>query len=426
MVRRALQGEIERDLQTQLPGPGDEGVEVLQRPQRRMDRVVPALRGADGPGHAHVLRARRQGVVGALAEGGADGVDGRQVDDVETHLRDGRKSFRGGAEGAVHRRVQLPALAAREELVPRAEQRPLPLHPQLQLLRGADGVPQRTAGQDPVHLGGERRREPGGDGAGGVAQGVHGGAQHLTGSPVLLRYAPGGPLVQPRALLQHQLDVLTCGNLDPGVVPPGGDGIAPGVHPERPEALGGERHPGAPAVGAGGQLPHRRPGPRTALRIRQHDIGGHRVVALAEHGGRDLELLPDHRLGRTAAAQDDRRHVQHGYTPHGRGAGRSRNRCRNRVRSGRRGGGPGGPRRRSRFGACGGGPRPGGRWTCVPARWSGARGAGGAGGRGCRRVVRGGHDRSCPLRNVGGRLAGGGVWCGACGTYRRSLPTLFG
>ncbi|MCF0089077.1 hypothetical protein B0E37_04165 [Streptomyces sp. MH192] len=273
-----------------------------------MDRVVPALGRADRPGAADVGLARGERVVGPLAEGRPDGVDGRQVDDVETHLRDGRKSFRGGAEGAVQRRVRLPALAAREELVPRAEQRPLPLHPERERGRGGDEFAQGVGGQDRPDAGGERGPVPGLRGTGPVAQCLGGGEERGAGRRV--GHPVGGPLVQSRTLLQHQLDVLAGRDLDSGVVPPGGDGVAPRLHPVGPVADRRRGDLGAPAVGAGGQLPHRRPGPRTALRIRQHDVGGDRVVALREERGGDLEGLPLDGLRRTPAALDERPDVQ--------------------------------------------------------------------------------------------------------------------
>ena len=79
---------------------GDEGVEVLDRAEVGVDRVVAALGRADRPRGADVVGPGGQGVVGALAVGGADRVDRRQVDDVEAHRRDGGQPLRGGAERA--------------------------------------------------------------------------------------------------------------------------------------------------------------------------------------------------------------------------------------------------------------------------------------------------------------------------------------
>ncbi len=97
VVGRALQGEVERDLHAELACAGDEGVEVLQGAEVRVDRVVAALGGADRPGDAGIAGAGDEGVVGALAEGAADRVDRRQVDDVEAHLGDRRQPLGGGA-----------------------------------------------------------------------------------------------------------------------------------------------------------------------------------------------------------------------------------------------------------------------------------------------------------------------------------------
>jgi hypothetical protein len=49
MVGRGLQRQVERDFEAQLRGAGDEPVEVLDRAQLGMDRVVTALVGADRP-----------------------------------------------------------------------------------------------------------------------------------------------------------------------------------------------------------------------------------------------------------------------------------------------------------------------------------------------------------------------------------------
>src|SRR4051794_25387363 len=68
MVRRALQGEVQRDLQTLPGGLLHEPVEVLDRAQVRVDGVVAALRRADRPRHTHIVRTGGQGVVAALAE----------------------------------------------------------------------------------------------------------------------------------------------------------------------------------------------------------------------------------------------------------------------------------------------------------------------------------------------------------------------
>ena len=79
-------------------------------PSSGCDGVVAALGPADGPRAAGVVGRRRERVVAALAVGDADRVDRRQVHDVEAHLGDRRQPLGGAGE---------PALAAREQLVPR-------------------------------------------------------------------------------------------------------------------------------------------------------------------------------------------------------------------------------------------------------------------------------------------------------------------
>src|SRR3954469_1354960 len=125
MVGGALQGEVERDLETVLTGRGDERVEVLDRAEAGVDRVVPAVRRPDRPRAAGVAGLRREGVVAPLPVRRTDGVDRWQIDDVEAHPRDCGKPLRRGTEGARFRRrgavADLRALGAGEELVPRGE-----------------------------------------------------------------------------------------------------------------------------------------------------------------------------------------------------------------------------------------------------------------------------------------------------------------
>ena len=104
------------------------------------------------------------------------------------------------------------------------------------------------------------------------------------------------------ALLEHQLDVDARRDLDRGVVPPGGDRVAPGLDGEGPRARRGRGDVRAPAVGARRAEAHAASRAPAALGVAQHDVRGDRVVALAEDGGGDLEGLADHRLGGPAPA----------------------------------------------------------------------------------------------------------------------------
>ena len=87
-------------------------LEVLERAELRVDRVVAALVAADRPRAAHVALRRPRRVVAALAVRRADRVDRRQVDDVEAELGELRQHLLDALEAAPR---------AREELVPGAE-----------------------------------------------------------------------------------------------------------------------------------------------------------------------------------------------------------------------------------------------------------------------------------------------------------------
>src|SRR5207249_8739662 len=116
VVGRALDREVERDLEPELLRAGDEAVEVRERAELGGDGVVAALLCADRPGAAGVALLRRQRVVAALAAAAANRVDRRQVDDVEAELGELRQHALDAREAAER---------AREELVPGAEARQL-------------------------------------------------------------------------------------------------------------------------------------------------------------------------------------------------------------------------------------------------------------------------------------------------------------
>src|SRR5205823_13523175 len=90
-----------RDLEAVLPGPLDQPAEAGQRAELGMDLKVTTLLRPDRPGTAGALRAGLQSVVLAFAIGSTDGVDGRQVEDVEAHARDVGQARFQVLEGAV-------------------------------------------------------------------------------------------------------------------------------------------------------------------------------------------------------------------------------------------------------------------------------------------------------------------------------------
>ena len=94
MVGRALDREIERDLEAMRVRRVDEPAEVVERAELGMDRVVAAFVRADGVDAADVAGRGLQRVVLALAVGAPDRVDRREVEDVEAELADVRQPAR--------------------------------------------------------------------------------------------------------------------------------------------------------------------------------------------------------------------------------------------------------------------------------------------------------------------------------------------
>src|SRR5262249_40870834 len=116
MVGRALDREVEGDLETVLGGRALQPAEVLDRPERRMDGIVPALGRPDRIRTAEVARLRPQAVVTAFAITGADRVNGRKVENVEAHVPDRRQQSDYVVEAAVM--VWIISRRARKQLVP--------------------------------------------------------------------------------------------------------------------------------------------------------------------------------------------------------------------------------------------------------------------------------------------------------------------
>jgi hypothetical protein len=86
VVGRALDREVQGDLDAVLLGRAHQRREVLERPEVGMDRVVAAVLVADRPRAAGVVGAGDERVVATLAVRVADGMDRRQVEDVEAQL----------------------------------------------------------------------------------------------------------------------------------------------------------------------------------------------------------------------------------------------------------------------------------------------------------------------------------------------------
>lgn len=77
MIRGALQREIQCHFEIELASGGDEGFEILEGAELRVDCVVPAVDRADGPGRTDVTGLGGEGVVAPLAIDLPDGMDRR-------------------------------------------------------------------------------------------------------------------------------------------------------------------------------------------------------------------------------------------------------------------------------------------------------------------------------------------------------------
>src|SRR5205823_2707969 len=88
MVRRALDRDIERDLEMMRLARGNQVAEILKRAEFGMDGVVAASRRSDRVRTAGVARCYCQRVVATLAVGGADWMNGCEIENIETHRSD--------------------------------------------------------------------------------------------------------------------------------------------------------------------------------------------------------------------------------------------------------------------------------------------------------------------------------------------------
>src|SRR5216683_3170380 len=329
VVGRALERDVERHLDPALGGALHEPAEVGQRAQLRMDRLVAALRAADGPRAADVVGRGGERVVLALAPGAPDGMDGRQVDHVEAQLLHvGQHAFRV-RERAVATR--LAARRAREQLVPGAEDGALPLGEDAQLPVGTGGhsavrISRRGFGEARIERARQRpRRLPGEQRLLALAQplciecgrGPRRGGALGRGAEKLGAFEQLGGHVAPRLHLARQL------------LRPGAEGVGPRLHLERVQAVLVDRE--LPFPGVVPQRPHGhlatlgRLG--TELPPAKHDR--QLVVPFLEHVGGHAHGLAGRALHGMAAAIDLRLHVLdedaplacgHPVAPHARNA----------------------------------------------------------------------------------------------------------
>jgi hypothetical protein len=250
-----------------------------------------------------------QGVVGALAVHAADGVDGRQVDDVEAHVRDAVQRGRGGGEGAVHRAARLVDAAggAREELVPGAEGGALAVHPDLERLALGDQLPHRMLVHDPAHL----RRKRGGD---PVRQRAFDVTQSLGRSRQLDAFsAPVRPSRNPVEQQRPRLEIvrqfvgtLSGSHFHFDGVQPGGPRIAPGVDPVGPQPFGVRDDLRGEVIETGALLDHPGLPGHPVVRSAPGDCRGDRIVSFTPNRGGNRNVFACHGFRRIAATRHRR------------------------------------------------------------------------------------------------------------------------
>src|SRR6266404_269876 len=87
MIGGALEGDVESYLYPILPGCGDQASEIVQGPKLWMDSCMPAGGRSNGPGTAWIIGGGHGGIVLALAVDLANRMNGREIEDVKTHMR---------------------------------------------------------------------------------------------------------------------------------------------------------------------------------------------------------------------------------------------------------------------------------------------------------------------------------------------------
>ena len=131
MVRRTLESDVQGDGQTPPVRLFHQTVEVVNRAQLRVNRLVAARGRTYSPRTADIGRFRSQRVVLPLAVRGANRMDWRQVENIEAHPGDAVQMPDDVVEGAV------PAFfcsgGTREHLIPGAKRRQLRVNTDAQM-----------------------------------------------------------------------------------------------------------------------------------------------------------------------------------------------------------------------------------------------------------------------------------------------------
>jgi hypothetical protein len=85
MIGRAIQRKIEGDFHSAFSHLFLKPVEIGERPERRLDRLVSADLAADRPRHSRIARLGRGRIVPSLAVGVTNRVNRWKINNVEPH-----------------------------------------------------------------------------------------------------------------------------------------------------------------------------------------------------------------------------------------------------------------------------------------------------------------------------------------------------
>src|SRR5262249_11249750 len=88
VVGRTLDREVQRDLQSVRAAGSHQALEIIERPQLGMDRIVAALSRADGVETAGIAGLTAQRIIATLAVRTADRMDRREIKNVEAERGD--------------------------------------------------------------------------------------------------------------------------------------------------------------------------------------------------------------------------------------------------------------------------------------------------------------------------------------------------
>src|SRR6266699_5634393 len=119
MVWRALECDIQCNLQSKFLRACHQSAEILESPQLWVNRFMPAFLRTDGPRASDVLGSGLFGIVLTLAVRTTYRMNRRKIENIKSHARDVLQTFLTIPEGPV-----LPgscSARSREDLVPRAK-----------------------------------------------------------------------------------------------------------------------------------------------------------------------------------------------------------------------------------------------------------------------------------------------------------------